>query len=163
MLISSKSGKKIQKSINSFLCIVSGVYIFLFDPPPSHGAKIWQKNRLGGKNEWKKIKKGGGNAYFFPKWVESMHIFRPIDLKYTKLQKIGFVCGAHTFFIINFSWGKNIKQGGGGAKILISNLIYTPVLYIWRILKKLAYCIRELRKWLSRKLYEAGLGSQQIF
>ena len=28
------------------------------------------------------------------------------------------------------------------------------VLYIWRILKKLAYCIRELRKWFCRKLHE---------
>ena len=32
----------------------------------------------------------------------------------------------HPFIISYFIWGKNINQEGGGAKIWISNLIYTP-------------------------------------
>ena len=32
-------------------------------------------------------KKRRENAYFFYQLVKSMHIFSPIDLKYTKLQK----------------------------------------------------------------------------
>ena len=48
-----------------------------------------------------------------------MHIFSPIHLKYTKLQKKGrqfFDCGAHPLIVINLGWGKNINQEGGGDK-----------------------------------------------
>ena len=67
--------------------IESGLYIFLFDPPPwgpwgrGGGAKIWQNNRLGKKGL--KV----GEMHIFPLLVKSMHMFSPIDLKYTKLQK----------------------------------------------------------------------------
>ena len=102
----------LRRTINK-LAIHSGVYIFLLDP--KIWAKIWPNNRLGKKNYWKGMKKGG-KCIFFPKLVKSMHIFPPIDLKYTKLQKKGW----QLFVWIKLSWGKNINQeGGGGPKIWI--------------------------------------------
>ena len=61
----------------------------------------------------------GGKCIFFPQLVKIMHIFSPIDLKYTKLQKkrlTFFACSAHYLIIINFCWGKNINQEGGEGK-----------------------------------------------
>ena len=47
-----------------------------------------------------------------------MHIFSPIDLKFTKLKKKKKIfCSAHPLNIINFIWGKNINQEGGGQKM----------------------------------------------
>ena len=59
--------------------------------------------------------------YIFPQLVKSMHIFFPIDLKYTKLPKkrldiFRLWCAPPHYN--TFLWGKNINQKeGGGAKI----------------------------------------------
>ena len=63
-----------------------------------------------------------------------MHIFSPIDFKYTKLQQKSmkiFPCGAHPLFIKNFSRGKKtLKKGGEGQTYEFQiNLIYTPGVY----------------------------------
>ena len=74
---------------------IRGVY-FLF-------AKLCQNSILGGKNYWKWMKKGGGNAYF-PNWV-----------KIYKISKKGwkfFARGGHPLNMINFIWGKNIDHDG---------------------------------------------------
>ena len=117
------------KNIFSLWEVEQGCIFFCLTPPPGGGgAKIWPNNMLGKKmieREWKK----GGKCIYFPQLVKSMHIFSPIDLKFTKLQKKGlkiFACGAHPPIVINFLWGKNMIQERGEAKILISNLIYTP-------------------------------------
>ena len=64
----------------------SGVYIF-FCLTPAPGQKYdqitgWGKKLLEGD-------KKGGEMHIYPQLVKSMHIFPPIDLKYTKLQKKG--------------------------------------------------------------------------
>ena len=45
------------------------------------------KKHVGGKKLLKGDEKRGDNAYCFPQLVRSMHMFSPIDLKFTKLQK----------------------------------------------------------------------------
>ena len=49
--------------------------------------------------------KRGGNMQNFPQFVKKMHIFPPIDKKFTKLHKKIlniFTCGAHPVIILNF-------------------------------------------------------------
>ena len=74
------------------------------------------------EREWKKR----GKCIFFPQLEKSMHIFPPIDLKFTKLQKkrltIFYLRRAPPHYI-NFHLGKKQKsKRGGGANM---NLIYT--------------------------------------
>ena len=90
---------------------------------------------LGEKIYWKGDEKRGERVkcIFFPQLVK-VCIFSPQLTENVQNcpKKAGkfFSCGAHHLNIINFIGGKNINQeGGGGAKIWIQNLIYTPVLW----------------------------------
>ena len=57
-----------------------------------------------------------------------MHIFSPIDLKYTKLQKKSDNCSpAAPLVIKNFSWIKNINQERGGGQKYVFQIQYTPL------------------------------------
>ena len=110
-----------------------------------------------------------------------MHIFSPIDLKYTKFQKrlTIFAYGAQPLIIRNFIWGNKINQAGGGgvAKNLntkfnihpwpcIYLLIYNPrffmtnnsflnVSYIFRPINMNAVKNRQLSKiWTSTTYFQ---------
>ena len=81
--------------------------IFSVWPPLQTPPKNMAKYHVGEKNDWKGMKKGR-KCIFFPQLVKSMHIFSPIDLKFSKLQKKGLEI---------FFGGKNmIQERGGGQK-----------------------------------------------
>ena len=83
----------------------SGVYIFLFDPPPKYGQIISWGKKLLKENEKR------GEYANFSSIRKKMHIFPPIDKKFTKLHKkilnIFHLRRAPRHYI-KFHWGKNI-------------------------------------------------------
>ena len=78
---------------------------------------VWPSGGRGGGNMaklhvgeiiWlKRDEKGGENSYFFPQFVNILHIFPPFYLKHTKLKKKRL-----EIFILIFIWGKNMNQEG---------------------------------------------------
>ena len=75
----------------------------------------WEKKII----EWAGEEKRGENAYFFPQFPISMHIFPNIDLTYTKLKIMADnAYGVQPPIIKNVLTGKNINlEMGGGVKI----------------------------------------------
>ena len=66
----------------------SGVHILICLPPPPIKKKNYCQIMFGKKYDTMRTKKRGvGECIFFPQLVKSMHIFSPIDLIFTKLQK----------------------------------------------------------------------------
>ena len=87
---------------------VAGVYIFLFD---QYGQITCRGERMIERKN-----KRGEVAYYdiFPHLVKSMHIFSPIDLKYTKKRAENISPEARTPPRYNkYHLGKNLKGGGG--------------------------------------------------
>ena len=59
------------------------------------------------------------------------------------------------YFTLRFSISSyNMLISSKSANIIHQYYYIFFIFYIWRIFKNFAYRIRELRKWLSRKLYE---------
>ena len=75
---------------------------------------------------------------------------------------------ATSFFYTSYSlrlnhFLKSLIQYANFFKIRQKNAIAFFISYIWRSWKKLAYCIRELRKWLCCKLYEVKISKYVEF
>ena len=78
--------------------------------------------------------KKGGKCILFPQLVKSMHNFSPIDLKYSKWQDkaANFSPAAHPLLILNFIWGININQYGGGLGFYFPT-IFWPLWSVYTI------------------------------
>ena len=91
------------------MIIHTGVYIFLFDPPPPY---------VGGKKLLKGMKKRGKMHIFSPIGKKYSYFF-PNSLKNLQNYKKGlkfFAFGTHHLIIIYFLWAENINQQGWGGQ-----------------------------------------------
>ena len=106
--------------------LLSGVYIFLFDPPPqkygqitSRGKKLLKGNETRGGEMHIFSPIGKKNAYFFPNWLKIYKIAQKM-LKFFRLRRAPLI-------LFNFIWGKNINQEGGrGLKKSLASSYIRP-------------------------------------
>jgi len=85
--------------------IIRGVYFSVW-PPPGEGGKYGQIT-CWGKIWLKRDEKRMGNSYFSPIY------YKHTNSKIKKAENV-----EHPLIIINFIWGENMNQGGGGGKNL---------------------------------------------